>query len=303
MRHHLRVTTPAMNPQRELRFGRDYPVWPYLKWGHALRLHQKLANDFSLWRGSLATETRTEYSEDRRVATFYAAIRNPPPTYEWSLALGDIVHNYRSALDALAWSMAHLDGSTPDPQDEKQIYFPLTRTRGEFDKLARGRLKSVPAFVLERLESVQPYHGGQPENAIGVILHDLDIEDKHRASIELSTIAADRTTYQQMWRYEDPNVMPDPETVEYEWLAGDGPVTDGDPVAVLRFAKRVAEAEIIELPLVLRVEHAGRYHDLFAILQMIEHQVGATFRRIERGFLPDDDQQPGMSASAAVAPS
>lgn len=284
-------------PQRELRGGRDYPIWPYLKWGHASRCAGKLHADFSMWRGSLGEETRAEFSPDRREVTFYASIRSEPPTFEWSLVFGDAIHNYRSALDSLAWSMAHMDGNRPDHQDEKRIYFPLTRSVSEFNKLAKTSLRSVPGFILERLQSVQPYHGGHPNKAIGAILHDLDIADKHRSSIELVGVAADKTTYGVAYRYEDLSNKPDPGTEDYEWLGDEGPVHDGQPIARMRFQAPVETAEVYNLPLVLAIDHGGERRDALALLGLIDRQLAVTFRRVERGFLPDDAEFLGMSAT------
>jgi hypothetical protein len=275
-------------PQRELRAGRDFPLWPHLKFNHARRHANKLHDDFSLWRSSLGEETRTEYSADRRVATFYASIRNAPPTDEWSLTFGDAIHNFRSALDSLAWSLAHLDGNRPERRDEQRIYFPLCQTLSAFEKEATTTLRSMPDFALQRLESVQPYHGGPPESAISRILHELDIRDKHRSSIELASVAADKTTYGIVHRYRDRDYAPDSESEPYEWLGDEGPVRDGQPIARQRFAKPVEMAEILSLPLVLLISHNGTKYDAFHLLTLIERQLSATFHRIELGFLPDD---------------
>lgn len=279
---------------RELRAGRDYPVWPFLKWGHAVRIHQRFVADYNLWRGSLASETRTEYSPDRRTATFYATIAHEPPLYDWSLVFGDAIHNYRSALDALAWSMAHLDGNAPDPRHEKRIYFPLTRSEEEFADLANTSLSSVPAFALRRIRSVQPFHGRSTEDAIGLLLHALDIQDKHRSAIEMRAVAADQTHYVLKVSYEEPTDTDDATFVAPQWVAPKRTVRDGDVVAVAEFNRPVRFAEIEDLPLVLLVEHSGQRFDALSSLELIDQQVGATFRRVERGFLPDDAEYFGV---------
>lgn len=285
----FRHDVPVSEVERELRAGRDYPIWPYLKWGHALRLHEKLRHDYQMWRASLASETRAEFSDDRHTVTFYAAIANEPPLYEWSLAFGDIMHNYRSALDALAWAMANLDDKRPHPRDERNIYFPITKSRAEFDKLAKSRLASVPDVVLSRMQSVQPYHGGAPELAIGVLLHNLDIQDKHHSAVEARVIAADKTSYSTLLKFED-DISPSAMDFEPEWVAPDRQIQDGDKIIVCRFGQPVHEAEITDLPLVLTVDQGGQRHDLFELLQMIEHQIGMTFRVIETGHLPESEE-------------
>lgn len=281
---------------RQLRRGRDYPLWPSLKWGHALRHTNTLIHDYMLWRGSLGEETRAEYSDDRRVVTFYATLATSPPAHEWSLAFGDAIHNYRSALDALAWSMANLDDNHPEAQYEKYVYFPMKRTREAFDKEARTKLSSVPGFILERMARVQPYHakpGEAVEDGIALVLHDLDIADKHKAAIEAQAVAADMTSYSLRIRALNPGVDFDHQATSYEWIAPNRGLRDGDPVVRWTFSAPVEEAAIEELPLRLIVRHGGKDHDVFELLQMIDTQVGQTFRVIETGRFTSESQPTG----------
>ncbi len=102
----------------------------------------------------------------------------------WSLRVGDVVHNLRSALDHLAWQLVILDGAKPD---EKTL-FPVRKSAvSKTGQSAPTQLR--PAVrnreILDALESVQPYLGpdGQPANyAENPLwrLHRLDIIDKHR---------------------------------------------------------------------------------------------------------------------------
>lgn len=275
---------------RQLRAGHDYPIWAKLKWAHAQRLHSRLLNDYEIWRASLVTETRAEYSSDRRTVTLYATIANEPPLYEWSLAFGDVIHNYRSALDALAWGMAHLDDRQPRPQDANHIYFPLTNSRTAFNKLAEKRLSSVPEFVLNRIQSVQPYHGGSPEMGIGKWLHALDIQDKHRSAIEIRAVAAAETHYMIQTHYDD-SMDSSVVNFEDEWVAPDGTVQDGDKIVILKYSQPVREVEIPRLPLELQVDYQDETTDVFKLLHVIDIQVGVTFQIIETGILPDPQDE------------
>ncbi|MFB7250551.1 hypothetical protein [Microbacterium sp. NPDC056234] len=271
---------------RNLRAGRDYSLWPVLKWGHATRLASGFVQDYQLWRIGLGMETRAEYSNNRRVVTFYASLATSPPVHEWSLRFGDILHNYRSALDALAWAMVNLDDNSPQPQYEKQIYFPMKRTLEAFDKEARTKLSSAPRFILERMAMVQPFHvkpGEAVEDGIALILHDLDIEDKHKAALEAQAVAADMTSYSIRYRPADQEGWDDAGVMEPEWLAPDRPVENGDPIVRWTFPAPVEEAEVTELPLRLLVRHRGKALDVFELLQLIDWQVGQTFAVIETG--------------------
>lgn len=277
----------SMVHERELRVGREYSVWPYLKWGNADRLAHRLRSEYQMWRASLGLETRAEYSDDRRTVTFYANIATSAPTHEWSLAFGDIIHNYRSALDSLAWAMAHLDGRRPDERDAAHIYFPIKKTFAQFDSEARGRLKSVPGFVLTRMEQVQPYHvlpGQAVDDGIALILHDLDIEDKHKAALETRAVAADRTTYGIVYKPLDRSTwVESADSMVPEWLAPERAISNSDPIVRWTFRQPVEEAEIPDLPLRLVVERKGKKHDVFELLHLINQQIAETFAIIETG--------------------
>lgn len=275
-----------MGAERELQAGTDYPIWPYLKWGHAVRMADRLTHDFRMWRATLGAETRPEYSEDRRVVTFHAALNSSPPVHEWSLAFGDIVHNYRTALDALAWAMAHLDGNTPDPNVAHRIYFPMKKSEEAFRKTANTTLESVPRDIIGRMEMVQPYHvlpGQRIEDGIALILNQLDIDDKHKAALDVRTIAADRTHYAMSYRFQDRNATVTPEESHPEWLADDRPLSDGDPVVRWTFEHPVNYANISDLPLRLTTFNSSAGSDVFELISLIEQQVAETFAVVETG--------------------
>lgn len=272
----------SVSDTRELRGGRDFGLLPFLKWGHAGRLHERLLHDVQMWRASLGAQSRATYSDDHRVVTFHASIATMPPTYEWSLTFGDAVHNYRSALDALAWEMANLDDNEPDPRDARHLYFPIKRTRAEFDEQARTRLKSVPKFVLDRMEQLQPHHTEPIEDGIGLIMSDLDNQDKHRSAIEMRAIAADRTHYGIIYRPRDRSLWPDGDDgAEPEWIAPDRVITDGDPILRWTFPHAVDDAEISDLPMRITIERNGKRHDALELLHLIDLQVAETFAMVE----------------------
>lgn len=291
----------SVTENRQLQAGRDYPLWPVLKWAHAGRLGTAFVQEYNLWRISLGSETRAEYSEDRTVVTFYASLATLPPVHDWSLKFGDILHNYRSALDALAWAMANLDGNSPDARYAKQVYFPMKTTLEAFEKEAQTKLSSVPGFILERMAMVQPYHvkpGESVEDGIALILHDLDIADKHKAALEAHAIAADMTSYAIAYRTMDMSAEFDHEAMTYDWIAPDRALQDGDPIVRWTFPAPVESAEIEQLPILLTVRHGGRNLDVFELLRMIDLQVTQTFSAVETGRLRTDSSDPSASAVA-----
>jgi hypothetical protein len=98
------------------------------------------------------------------------------------LLIGDCVHNFRHALDHLAYSLAiKISGSDPPP-NETTTEFPIfTTNRTDFDS-ALLRKVGKPADMDPRLyailEGLQPYNGG--DNTLLALIHELDNLDKHR---------------------------------------------------------------------------------------------------------------------------
>lgn len=129
----------------------------------------------------------TEIGSDERTVAFKLSIDSPLPVREWSLSFGDAIHNYRAALDSLAWELAHWDGAEPAEEVKRKIYFPLCSTQQSWEQQLSGPLATVPEHLAARLYGVQPLHLASPRDAVGLALHELDIRDKHKACVEAST--------------------------------------------------------------------------------------------------------------------
>jgi hypothetical protein len=103
---------------------------------------------------------------------------------EWSVVIGELLYDLRSALDHLAWQLVLLDGGTPGEQTQ----FPVLES--PFNK--KGQLVAVQLKppvedpkILAALDKAQPYKGPEGEPARFDInplwqLHRLNIIDKHR---------------------------------------------------------------------------------------------------------------------------
>jgi hypothetical protein len=114
-------------------------------------------------------------------------INAPAPLEQWSARLGDAVHNFRAALDAAVWAMATFDGKEPDhPTSVAHPVFTDPKDWSPFLK----RVALDPAFA-QRLKSRQPFERADELAAAGqvdtlVVLHKLDVDDKHRNAVLLS---------------------------------------------------------------------------------------------------------------------
>ena len=267
-----------------LKSGEDFALWPALKLLRARELWSELSSSMTLYRASLGNETRAEVPEDRLTVTFYAQIRNSPPAYHWSLLYGDIIHNYRSALDALAWEMVHLDGAAPADKFARRVYFPICRTEAEWKEAVRTYLASAPEFVLARMRSVQPFLFPPVDEGVGLHLHQLDIDDKHKALVHLELSARDKTSFALSFKMEEPEAAGRHPDDHYEWLGGDQPLEDGQAICRFRVPSPLVYASLESLPLVPMVSWGSLKKDAFFMLRLIDQQVALTFDTIERGM-------------------
>jgi hypothetical protein len=119
---------------------------------------------------------------------------------DWGLAIGDCLHNARTALDYLLVRLvAHVTGE--DPREIKNVSFPIFDDPGDFASRVGSLRKKHPALhaYVTRIEELQPFNNGNvaiwgmndfPSNArvarMALLpaalqrLTDLDNIDKHR---------------------------------------------------------------------------------------------------------------------------
>ncbi len=130
--------------------------------------------------------------------TFYVHDLEPVDP-DWSLILGDCIHNARTALDYLMVQLYAMVTST-DPREVKGVLFPISESPDDFNALrgvAEARKHLAFSGYLTRIEELQPYNAlnpsiwpvtiapGQPltrsPGSSLSLLNRLDIRDKHRA--------------------------------------------------------------------------------------------------------------------------
>jgi hypothetical protein len=106
-------------------------------------------------------------------------IKDPVPD-GWSLDVGDILHNMRSALDHLAFEIAARGKGSPLTVGEiRSSEFPIFREKPPDDRfLAKVRCWPTSARAIAR--QLQPYQRADPANDILQVVQALSNIDKHR---------------------------------------------------------------------------------------------------------------------------
>lgn len=112
----------------------------------------------------------------------------PDMPRRWSAIVGDVVHNFRSVLDHLAWQLAvlNLDGKQ---MPSRKTAFVIADDEAQFRKEAPIRLRSLHPRHVAHIETLQPYRGspyfdpGAPTTYAKPLgwLRDLSNIDKHQA--------------------------------------------------------------------------------------------------------------------------
>ena len=126
----------------------------------------------------------SEYHPKRHCIILRVVTAEPFPA-EWSLRLGDVVGNYRAALDHLAWAVV-MRGSEAERLSvaaERKVYFPIALDAPDFSRRAKSNLPGVRRVDLAIIRRYQPYQRGARnlERHVLTVLNDCSNVDKHRA--------------------------------------------------------------------------------------------------------------------------
>jgi hypothetical protein len=106
---------------------------------------------------------------------------------ELSLLIGEMLYQYRAALDGIVYQAAILWSGQDPPPNENQLGFPIARSRKEFENAGR-QIAPLPDKCRSMIEAVQPYNAPQLESELVVfnfnrslgLLNDWARKDRHR---------------------------------------------------------------------------------------------------------------------------
>jgi hypothetical protein len=179
----------------------------------------------------VAFERDRERGRDWWLATF--AIERYPPA-EWSIRVGEAVHQYRAGLDHLMTALATLRRPQFANRPDRTPNFPICPEPGQFwvasdtghipAKSIKGDVRPEHFAELERLQPKQPedLHGSS-EITVPMalaILRWMDDFDKH-ATMRPGFIAPKRVSYHPLWSIGNyGNIDPeggDPDSEQITW--------------------------------------------------------------------------------------
>lgn len=159
-------------------------------------------------------------------------VREEPPL-RLSAIIGDVVHNFRSALDLIAWQLALMKSKAATRANKTSISFPITQAPTAFKAHSAVCFFTSPAAAV--LEGLQPYNAADSHDPRWFLgpLSVLSNADKHRA-LTASFAALDFTDV--AWRPSYLRFEDDSEGFGIEGLLRRGDRFEhGTRVAYLRF--------------------------------------------------------------------
>ncbi|HNM77462.1 MAG TPA: hypothetical protein PKI89_03805, partial [Tepidiformaceae bacterium] len=109
---------------------------------------------------------------------YRVSVRQPFPEMI-SLIAGDAIHNFRSALDHLAWRLS-MDFTPGMNVEERSVQFPIFDTQVGFESRGLSRCRFMGPKAKSIISAVQPYHAPEPALSFLSILSKLDNIDKHK---------------------------------------------------------------------------------------------------------------------------
>lgn len=127
---------------------------------------------------------------DEQTGVLRVFLRPQPADLIFSVILGELVHDLRSALDHIVATLALANNTTLT----KKHQFPIERNEARFDDMCgtartpnpRGPLKGI-RHGFDELRSVQPFHlKPNPDHAALALLNRLSNSDKHRTIVPLA---------------------------------------------------------------------------------------------------------------------
>jgi hypothetical protein len=149
------------------------------KIGRAFHHLESLDADMAAFFGDEPRPIGSKFNAETSEIDLYAIGYEDAPLLDWSLRIGECLHNLRCALDHAAWQFAldHL-GRTPTEDEAKKIQFPISET---CDGFKGSRIKPLISTVhWDWIDAFQPYHRPDPARTRLALLARLNNIDKHR---------------------------------------------------------------------------------------------------------------------------
>lgn len=161
-------------------------------WAHGNELAENLFRDIREWQDAHPVTMRGVVDRRGRSTTFVLNAFDEPQLRNWTLRIGDALHNWRRMLDSVAWDLSERYSETPlTGQQRRSIKFPLFQSEEQFEAACSSTkhwLSALDTTHRERLSATQPFVARNPKESILHWLQDLDNIRKHRGGFALRRV-------------------------------------------------------------------------------------------------------------------
>jgi hypothetical protein len=289
--------TPPGVPIRLLG-GVNFTTWPNLKWSRGSSHVATLQSKYGEWQASAPVSVDAVLCEDRMGIDLVARVPKGIPKHEWSLDLGDALHNLRSAFDAVAWGMAHFKDA--EPARPKSVHFPICTEEKQWKKTVSDWVGDINPELQERLRIMQPFtYVPTGQVSLLSILHDLDIQDKHR---DILTVIADfeGVDLGGSFQYEDPSTPAFPRVeMKDDVKFGDGVVLG---TIHARAPIQMVGQMILRPAIKVQLVHEGKTYDVMPLLQQFVQETRRYLDILLFGLAPPEDRDGAEWLQMEVGP-
>ena len=104
----------------------------------------------------------------------------PEIPISYSIRIGEIAYNLRSAMDHLAWQLVFYSGGTPSDKSEFPISTRKETTKKQYREWAKDKVNGMAQEHIEVIEALQPFNKDSVVGPHLKMLHSICNIDKHR---------------------------------------------------------------------------------------------------------------------------
>lgn len=277
---------PPFAQQIRLLGGVNFSTWPNLKWSRANTHIAAMQARFGEWHASAPVSVDAVLRDDRQGIDLIARVPRGIPKHEWSLDLGDALHNLRSAFDAVAWGMAHFNDA--EPMRPKSVTFPICDDIKRWKEAVKAWIGDLDPEFQERLRIMQPFTYAPDGMTVLSMLHELDIQDKHR---DILTVAADlhSVNLSGSFEYENPDTSTTPRVEMYS----DIKFADGVVLGTIHTGAhiRMVGEMILRPEIKVQLNYKGATHDVVPMLQQFAVETRRYLDILLYGLAPLDESE------------
>lgn len=294
---------PKLNeqPQIHLVGGVNFSTWPDLKWARGNTHAKALEASFIEWSASAPVSVEGVLRDDRQGIDLVARVPRGLPKHEWALLLGDALHNFRSAFDALAWGMAHFNDA--QPTKTKSVYFPVCNDRKQWKDAMKAWVGELDSEFQHRLHTMQPFNyvpPGMP--SVLRMLHDLDIQDKHKDFLTVSADMNELSLDGTFFKYEDADVA----TVPHLEMEPNAKFGDGVVLGTLHAGATIETVGQMFLRPAMQIQLTweGETYDVGSMLTQFITETRRYLDILMHGLAPlDDGERQWLPMEVSASPS